>query len=175
MPGILPTRAKRRRGVVLAGKAEQAGPKAAGLLARLAGKVKRAGHPWSLARRAARRGVDSAMRPYRERWLRPRLDARVAEGRPLPDRHRVWWYFFPQVSAMMKAYGFPENYPGPVHVAGRVDWLAAFLPTWEALLAPGRPVPCPLPLSPDHHGITRLPGAGPWLDLLESWTRPAAP
>ncbi len=158
LPGIMPTRAKRRHGAVLI--------------------------PPSLAQSSTRwrrimRGVDVtdspigmparvmswASRLYRERLLRPHLDKLSARDGGIPRRHRQWWYYHPQVHDRVMSYEAPP-YHGPVHLVGRPDWLAKYEATWNVLLEVGGSIPCPLPLACDHNKVATLPAARPWMDLI---------
>ena len=106
---------------------------------------------------------------YRDRYLRPYLEACIAQGKAIPVRYRSWWFYMPQIHARVMNYQVPP-YAGTVHLTGRLDWLTAHTPSWTILLESGGLVEVPLPLAVDHMEVAELPAAKPWIDLVRGWS-----
>ncbi len=175
LPGILPTRAKPRHRALLAARdlsktipGERPIQSFHDALA-----VYDAGGLAEIRRRLALKWERTVTRAVRERFLRPRLDARVSRGLPLRPRQRDWWYFEPQVRDRTLDHAIPPD-PGSIHLAGGPTWFARFGPTWEILTAPHPMTPHELPLSQTHHDLHETSVAAPWVALIDRWAQKSA-
>jgi hypothetical protein len=194
LPGILPTKAKRRRRGVLAASSEvpSAPPpqrsrrelpyewalrhwqglrllspreRQAYLLHRAMGTfqmlqmIPRVGQRWY-------QGVFH----WLERTLRPRLEARLAQGQGLPFWHRQWWYYMPHIHDRAMGYEAPAV-AFPVCLAGRPSWLATYASSWKALVEGCTLETCETPLAHSHDDVVNLFSARPWAELVRRWTQ----
>jgi hypothetical protein len=95
--------------------------------------------------------------------LRFHIRLRVLLSGAIPD-NLLWWHYFPQVCERVSSY-VPSRCPGTIHLVGTKDWLSTYGAAWQSLVD-GEVIPCTVPGASDHFGITQLPAAACWLDLI---------
>lgn len=121
----------------------------------------------SALRSAAQWAATRVTRRFRKSVLKPCLQISVKLGRELPPKYRNSWYYGEQMAQRIKQFDV-TRIPGTIWLAGQPAYLAAYAPSWRALVD-GNLELCPLSAAHCHTDILQYPSAAEWLSVVNGW------